>query len=149
MVWLQRREFITLLGGAALIWHPVIEAWRFEDGSTSPCAPPVLVPGCQISRAAFTRDRRKFHGIIGRERSCRLGRTPRGNPADGNHSGAALHQVREQLRQALEFAVRPGGFDCNKCPTRAASEAGFSDHSVRLMKWRERHSLRGRCEGRV
>jgi hypothetical protein len=35
----------------------------------------------------------------------------------------------------------------NECPTRAASEAGFSDHSVRLMKRRERHSLRGRCEG--
>jgi hypothetical protein len=34
-----------------------------------------------------------------------------------------------------------------ECPTRAASEAGFSDHSVRLMKRRERHSLRGRCEG--
>jgi hypothetical protein len=35
----------------------------------------------------------------------------------------------------------------NECPTRAASEARFSDHSVRLMKRRERHSLRGRCEG--
>jgi hypothetical protein len=35
----------------------------------------------------------------------------------------------------------------NECPTRAASEAGFGDHSVRLMKRRERYRLRGRCEG--
>ena len=35
----------------------------------------------------------------------------------------------------------------NECPTRAASEARFCDHSVRLLKRRKRHSLRRRCEG--
>jgi ATP-dependent DNA ligase len=35
----------------------------------------------------------------------------------------------------------------NECPTRAASEAGFSDHSVWLKKRRERHSLSRRRDG--
>jgi hypothetical protein len=32
--------------------------------------------------------------------------------ADGNHSDAALDQVPEQCRQALEFALGPVEFDC-------------------------------------
>src|SRR3954453_9247698 len=51
---------------------------------------------------------RKTIGIVN---GCRLGRKPRGNPADGNHSNPALDQVREQCRQALEFAVGPAEFD--------------------------------------
>jgi hypothetical protein len=31
--------------------------------------------------------------------------------------------------------------------TRAAHEANLRDHAVRLMKWRDRHGLRGCCYG--
>jgi hypothetical protein len=35
----------------------------------------------------------------------------------------------------------------NSYPTRAACGADLRDHAVRLMKWRGRHGLRGRCDG--
>jgi hypothetical protein len=35
----------------------------------------------------------------------------------------------------------------NRMTTRAAHEANLRDHAVRLMKWRDRHGLRGCCYG--